>query len=88
MVVEQEVGNLARYSFVANHFHLVGLGPVRPTITNIPHHSLYLSSPVATERISLGRPRQHTQFYKLFKEHHFDLVYYIRSTTLHLSYRC
>ena len=27
MGVEQEVGHLARYSFVANHLHLVGLGP-------------------------------------------------------------
>ena len=88
MVVEQEVGNLARYSFVANHFHLVGLGPVRPTITNISYHSQHLSSPVATERISLSRTRHPTQFYNLIKEHHFDVMYYIGSTTLHLSNRC
>ena len=31
MVVEQEMGNMARYSFVANHLHLVGLGPVPST---------------------------------------------------------
>ena len=27
MVVEQEVGNLARHPIVAIHLHLVGLGP-------------------------------------------------------------
>ena len=46
MVVEQEMGNLARYSFMAIHLHLVGLGPVRATITYVTHSSLYLSSPV------------------------------------------
>jgi len=36
MVVEQEVGHLARYSFVAVHLHLVGLGPFWTTcICNI-----------------------------------------------------
>ena len=47
MVVEQEVGNLASYSFVANHLHLVGLGPVRPTVTYISHSSLYLCRAVS-----------------------------------------
>ncbi len=36
MVVGQEVGNLAHYSFVAVLLHLVGLGPVRTAITSIP----------------------------------------------------
>ncbi|MCS5599871.1 MAG: hypothetical protein VX977_10745 [Pseudomonadota bacterium] len=35
LVVEQEVGHLARYSFVAVLLHLVGLGPVRATVTYI-----------------------------------------------------
>ncbi len=30
------MGYLARHSFVAVHLHLVGLGPVRATITSIP----------------------------------------------------
>ena len=31
------MGDLARYSFVAVLLHLVGLGPVRATITDAPH---------------------------------------------------
>ena len=32
MVMEQEVGHLARHSFMAVYLHLVGLGPVRTTL--------------------------------------------------------
>ena len=48
MVVEQEVGNLARYTFVAVLLHLVGLGPVRTTITNAPHSFSKLATAVTT----------------------------------------
>ena len=59
MVVEQEVGYLARHSFVAVHLHLVGLGPVRTTITNIPHCSLYLTSSV-TKGINKDSRQDHS----------------------------
>ena len=47
MVVEQEVGNLARHPFVAVLLHLVGLGPVRTTIAYTPHSFSDFPSTVA-----------------------------------------